>query len=54
MKERNYYQNMNFAQKKVHVKKKGRVYKFQDKGKVDVMGFWGQTNIFKRSKLVQR
>ena len=25
---------MNFAQKKVHIKKKGRIYEFSDKGKV--------------------
>ena len=26
--------------RKVHVKKKGRVYEFLDKGKVDVTDFW--------------
>ena len=30
---------MNFARKKVHIRKKGRVYEFLDKGKVDIMDF---------------
>ena len=38
---------MNFAQRKVfHIKKKGRGYDFQYKGKVDAMDFWQQKNIF--------
>ena len=27
-------------ERKVHIKKKGRVYEFSDKGKVDIMDFW--------------
>ena len=40
-KERN-YQNINFVQrrKKVHIKKKGKAYEFEDKEKVGVMDFW--------------
>ena len=51
MKERNYYQNMNFALSKVHIRKKGKVYEFEVKGKVEVMYF---LNLLQRSKLVQR
>ena len=32
--------------KVVHIKKKGRVNEFQYKGKVDVMDFWQQEEIF--------
>ena len=45
---------MNLRKRKVHIKKKGRAYEFQDKGKVDVMNFWEQKNLFQRSKLVER
>ena len=38
----------------VHIKEKGRAYEFQDKGKVDVMDFWKQKNLFQRNKLVRR
>ena len=37
---------MNFAKRKVHIKKKGRAYECQDKGKVDVMDFWEQKRPF--------
>ena len=33
--------------------KKGRVYEFWDKGKVDVMDFWKQKNICQGRKMVQ-
>ena len=46
MKERNYYKNLTLHKRKVHIKKKGRVYEFQDKGKVDVMDFWEQKKSF--------
>ena len=38
--------------RKVYIKKKGRVYDFSDKGKVDVMDFWEQKNLFQHGKLV--
>ena len=30
----------------VHIKKKGRVYEFSDKGKVDITDFWVLKEIF--------
>ena len=47
MKDRNFFHTRTLHKSKVHIKKKGRVYEFQDKGKVDVMDFWEQKkNIF--------
>ena len=40
--------------RKAHIKKKGRAYKFYDKGKVDLMDFWEQKNLFQLNKFVQR
>ena len=40
--------------RKVQIKKKGRAYEFQDKGKIDVMNIWEQKNRFQLNKLVQR
>ena len=37
---------MSFYKRKVQIKKKGRVYEFQDKGKIDAMDFWEQKKIF--------
>ena len=31
---------------KVHIKKKGRAYEFSDKGKIDIMDFCEQREIF--------
>ena len=31
---------------KVHITKKGRAQEFQDKGKIDVMDFWEQKQVF--------
>ena len=33
---------LTLHKRKVHIKKKGRVYEYQDEGKVDVMNFWEQ------------
>ena len=40
--------------RKVHIKKKGRAYEFYNKGKIDVMNFWEQKNLFQLNTLVQR
>ena len=40
-KKKKYHKNIPFHERKVHIKNKGRVYEFLDKGKVDVTGFWG-------------
>ena len=40
--------------RKVHIKKKGRAYEFYDKGKIDVMNFWEQKNLFQLNTLLQR
>ena len=37
---------MNLHKREVDIKKKGGAYEFQDKGKVDVMDFWEQKEIF--------
>ena len=37
--------------RKVHIRKKGRVYEFYDKGKVDVMHFWEQRKSFSTQKV---
>ena len=37
---------MNFAQKEIQIKKKGRAYEFKNKDKIDVMNFWEQKNPF--------
>ena len=33
-------------ERKVHIKKKGRVYEFSDKGKIDIMDFLEEKKIF--------
>ena len=40
-KKKKYHKNIPFHERKVHIKNKGRVYEFLEKGKVDVTGFWG-------------
>ena len=36
------------------MKKKGRVYEFSDKSKVDITGFWGVKEDLQRRKLLER
>ena len=45
-KERNYYKNMNFAQKESSFYEEKKSLWILGKGKVDVTGFWEQKEIF--------
>ena len=45
---------LTLHKRKVHIKKKGRIYEFQDKEKADVMVSGSKKNLFQRSKLVRR
>ena len=42
-------------ERKVHFDKKGRIYDFSDKGKVEIMDFWQvKGDLFQSRKLVER
>ena len=44
-----------FHERKVHIKKKGRVYEFSDKGKVHITDFWEFNEVFFNPlKMVER
>ena len=40
--------------RKVHIKKKERVYEFEDKRKVDVVDFWKQKNSFSVQEVARK